>query len=159
VTVVADATPLIALARIGRLTLLRELFDTVLIPEAVRDELSAKPDRPGAREILDSDYLKVVALRDRTVAEALLGELGAGEAEVIALAAETVADLALIDESRGRKVARGRGLRVAGTLAVLLRAKRRGLISVVRDEVDRLLETGFWLDDELRDAVLRAAGE
>jgi hypothetical protein len=101
----------------------------------------------------------VAALRDRTVAEALLGELGAGEAEVIALAAETVADLALIDESRGRKVARSRGLRVAGTLAVLLRAKRRGLISVVRDEVDRLLETGFWLDDELRDAVLRAAGE
>ena len=87
------------------------------------------------------------------------GRLGDGEREAIALAVEVGADAVLIDERAGRRVAEEAGLKVIGTLGLLLEAKWADHISTIRAELDRLLETSFFLNPQLYDQLLRIAGE
>lgn len=118
--VVADASPLIAMAAVGRLELLRALFGSVLIPPAVRREISESGSgRPGA------------------------------EAVAIALAREVDAAFLLIDERRGRRRAQGLGIRVLGVLGVLKTAKAQGLVGELRPVVQALLDAGLYLGDAL----------
>jgi predicted nucleic acid-binding protein len=77
------------------------------------------------------------------------GRLGDGEREAIALAIEIGADAVLIDERAGRRVAEEAGLKVIGTLGLLLEAKRAGHIRTIRPELDKLLETSFFLSPQL----------
>lgn len=105
--VVSDASPLIALAVVGRLDLLRQLYAEVLLPEAVYGEVTAVQDAPGAAEVTNSGWIRTQPLRDRMLAEALALELDAGEAEAIALAVELRADLLLMDERRAARQLRG----------------------------------------------------
>ena len=87
------------------------------------------------------------------------GRLGDGEQEAIALAVAIGAEAVLIDERAGRRVAEEVGLRVIGTLGLLLEAKRAGHIRTIRAELDKLLETSFFLSPQLYDQLLRLAGE
>jgi predicted nucleic acid-binding protein len=87
------------------------------------------------------------------------GRLGDGEREAIALAFEIGADAVLIDERAGRRVAEEAGLKVIGTLGLLLEAKRAGHVTTIRAELDKLLETSFFLSPQLCYHVLRMAGE
>lgn len=89
----------------------------------------------------------------------LQGRLGVGEREAIALTLEMNADLLLMDELAGRRTATSLGVRVMGTLGVLLRAKAQQLIPAVAPFIDQLLATGFYVDDELAERVRRTAGE
>jgi hypothetical protein len=156
---VADASPLILLAKIGRLSLLSELYHQVFIPPAVANELRAKP------ETLSGDlerFLRPETVRspdDAKRVQALARELGAGESEAIALAAEIPDAMLVMDDAEGRRVARGFGLRVIGLLGVLIEAKARGLLPAVGPVLDRLIAEGFWLSDAMRTMVLRSAGE
>ena len=94
------------------------------------------------------------------MATALRLELDAGEAEAIALAVESNANLILLDERLGRRAAHRLGLTVVGTLGVLIAAKDRGLLAAVRPVLDALrADAGFWITDELYNAVLKAANE
>ena len=79
--------------------------------------------------------------------------------EAIALTLEVNADLLLMDELAGRRTATSLGMRVMGTLGVLLRAKAQELIPAVGPLIDQLLVTGFYVDDELAERVRRTAGE
>jgi predicted nucleic acid-binding protein len=90
--VVADSTPLIALARIDRLNLLKELFGAVLIPEAVFQEVVTRgKERPGSEEVLKADWIKVKSPNDRAKVAFLLSDLDEGEAEALVLAEEVSA--------------------------------------------------------------------
>lgn len=86
-------------------------------------------------------------------------ELGGGEREVITIALERKAGLVIIDEQLGRKVARGKGLSVTGTIGVLIEAKARGLVPRLGSELDRLIEVGMWMSEPFYERILREFGE
>lgn len=156
---VVNTTPIIALASIGRLDLLKDLYLEVVIPEAVRAEIVAgSAKRVGAAQLQQASWIRTVALQDAGRAD-LLSDLDRGEAEVIALAQELNATLVIIDERLGRRHARRLGLPLTGTMGVLLRAKERGLIVKVEPLVNEIREAGVRLADSLVLRVLQMAGE
>lgn len=122
-TVVANATPLIALSILGRLDILHQLFDEVLVPTAVYEEVVAQGDeRIGAAAVANADWLNVVSPIAAATIEPLLLGLDMGEMQVLLLAREVHPDWVLIDEKLGRRVARAMGLPLKGTLGILLAA-------------------------------------
>jgi len=153
---VADAGPLIALARLDRLALLASLFDRVLVPEAVFAECVARPDLVDATRIRQGCESGMLTLCVATPLATT--DLGRGERSAIGKAIEVKAAL-LADDLAARRRAEALGLITIGTLGVLVRAKRKGLLPQVRPEVDRLRAGGYWLGDDLLRAALRAAGE
>ena len=87
------------------------------------------------------------------------GRLGDGEWEAIALAVELGASAILIDDRPARRLAEAAGVNVIGTLGLLLEAKRQGHVRTIRAELDKLLETSFFLSQDLYDQLLRLAEE
>ena len=157
--VVADTTPIIALSLVGLLNLFEGLYHRVVIPPAVRGELEAGKDRDaGAVNLAEAPWIETVPLRDSGRAD-LLSDLDRGEAEVLALALETQARLVVIDERLGRQHARRLGLTLTGTIGVLVRAKKRGLLSEVGPILRKLQEGGIYLARGLIQEALRLAGE
>ncbi|MBI3795781.1 MAG: DUF3368 domain-containing protein [Deltaproteobacteria bacterium] len=150
-TVVSNSSPLIALHHLERVDLCAALFATVLIPPAVNHETFQTRPRPV--------WIEVRPLAQPLSALVLRGRLGAGEREAIALAVALNADLLLMDDAAARRTAVGLGLRVIGTVGILLRAKERQLISAIKPLIDQLLAFGFHADEDLVAAVLRIAGE
>lgn len=159
--VVSDSSPLIGLAAIDRLELLRELYGEVRNPLAVYDEVvAAGAGRPGAEELGLAPWIVREQVRDDALVRALLEDLDRGEAEAIALAAELAPAILLVDERRGRAAAKRLGLHVIGVLGVLLEAKAKGLLPSVAQTLEGLTRNaGFRIGSALREAVLRAANE
>jgi uncharacterized protein len=159
--VVSNSSPLVSLAAIGRLDLLRELYGTITIPQAVHDEVVVQGlGRPGSSEVQTLEWIVRRDVDDPNVVTALEGKLDRGEAEAIALAAELQADLLLMDERLGRTEAARFGLRFIGILGVLIEAKGRGLLQRIEPILDELqLDAGFRMSEALRARVLQAAGE
>ena len=155
--VVSDTSPLSYFHQIGRLALLQSLYEEIIIPPAVENELRAAP---AFHEVFDWSLMRVVPPASVHRVEELLGELDRGESEAIIVALELGADLLLIDERSGREVARRMGLRRTGLLGVLLEANNRGLIASVAAELDRLVaHTTFRIHPAVRTEVLRLAQE
>ena len=158
--VVSDASPVMNLAAIGRIDLLRILYGGVLLPEAVYREITAFEDQPGAREAATFEWMARQRPVRSDLVEALRGSLDGGEAEAIALAVEVGADLLLIDERAGREAAERLGVNRTGLLGVLLEAKGQGLVREVRPLLNALrTEAGFWISSALYESVLRQASE
>ena len=158
--VVANAGPLIALAQIDRLDLLRALYGTVHIPLAVRDEvIVAGHGRSGSTQAADADWIKIVDVQDVTAVELLAERLDLGESEAIVLALELSADLLLIDEARGRRIAEARGIAKTGTIGTVILAKQRGSLLSVSAELDKLQVAGFRMGRDLYEAALALAGK
>ena len=141
--VVADATPLHYLILIREIDLLPRIFEIVYTPTEVRDELvRAATPAPVRRWMQKAPaWLEIVTASDVSQDSALLA-LDAGERAAIALAHSIHADLLLIDERAGAKLAEKRGLTVTGTLGVLDLASRFGLIRL-QDVFSRLQQTNF----------------
>lgn len=159
--IVSDTSSINNLAAINQLHLLQQLYQTVLIPEAVYQELT-DPSFPvaGATEVQTFDWIQTLAVTNRSVVEMLNNELDIGEAEAIALALEVEADQVLIDERRGRLVAARLNLRYTGILGILVEAKSRGLIVEVKPLLDALIsQAGFWVAAPLYNRVLRLVDE
>lgn len=102
-TVVVNATPLIALAMIDQLDLLHHLFGDVLVPPTVREEVVHDVSKPGAATIAAADWLKQQQPQAAPTIEPLLLALDRGEFEVLLLAHETQPDWVLLDEQLGRR--------------------------------------------------------
>jgi predicted nucleic acid-binding protein len=151
--VIADASPLRYLILIWHIDLLSTLFSQIIVPRAVADELQRPNTPPVVRQWLQHlppwCLLRVPQQRHATALE----ELGAGEREALLLAQELQADLVLIDEDKGRRVARALGLALTGTLGVLEQAAERGLIDLPSALI-RLQETDFYVTSELIEVML-----
>ena len=160
--VISDTGPLIALARAGRLDLLHRLYGGVRVPPAVHAELAIQSGLPGAKPLaraFDAGWITVQPVSGRALATRLALLLDAGEAEAIALALRPGTRFLLIDESRGRKVARAHGISAAGVAGVLLVAKSRGMLSAVGPVLEEMSRAGYFLSSRLVSEVLVRAGE
>lgn len=159
-TVVANAGPLIALARIGQFELLRLLYEELYVPTAVRDEVIIfGQGRPGAVEVEAAEWIRVVNVGNQTAVELLRERLDRGESEAIVLAIELEADLLLIDEARGRRVAQAQGLNYIGTVGILVQARQNGLIAAVTPLLDDLIAFGFRMNEALYRTAQELADE
>ena len=158
--VVADASPLIGLAVAGAFDLLRRLFGRVTVTAAVRDEVMAGGDRPGAREMSEAIANGWVEVAANPMGGEHFTNLGAGEGSTLTLAIESPGQcLVLMDEPLGRAHARAHGIAATGLAGVLLAAKRAGFILSVRHYLGRLEAGNFRLSEELIQTVLEQAGE
>jgi predicted nucleic acid-binding protein len=141
--VVSNSTPIIALSKIGLLDILRELFSTIVIPEAVRVEVSDRgKNRAGSAEIKVCEWIVTKKVQNHTAVDFLLVSVDPGEAEAIALARESNADLLLIDDRAGRRISESVGLSITGTIGVLLRYYRGDPFSF-KKSIDELIANGF----------------
>ena len=159
--VVSDSSPLIHLARIGRLGLLEKIFGEVVIPPAVyREVIEEGKGKPGWEELSTAKWLRVMEIKkNQALKQSLLVYIDEGEAEAIALANEIHADLLLLDEREARILAKKLGLRVTGTIGILLKAKKKHLIKNLKHELEKLKTTGFRISPNLEQEALKKAGE
>ena len=157
--IIADSGPLIALAIIGHLDLLRELYGRVLAPPAGWDEGTVQGrGLPGSHEVSQRAWLEIKA-PDMALLQALAILVDRGEAEAIALANALPDSTVLLDDARARRVAERFGIRRIVTLGILRRAKKAGLIDKVRPLVEQLRDNGIYMRQSLVDAVLLDVGE
>ena len=157
--VVSDTSPLINLAAIGHLDLLRALYGKVRIPNAVYREIDRFEEQPGADAVQSMDWIGVQSCPRPDLATALREELDAGEAEAIAMAMDAGA-LLLIDEREGRRVASRLDVSRLGLLGVLVQAKRAGHVPALRPLLGSLRQdAGFWMSEALQNRVLEEVDE
>jgi predicted nucleic acid-binding protein len=130
------------------LDLLPQVFPVVFAPPAVRRELG-----------ISVDWLTVKPVQNVAVVATLNTQVDAGEAEAIALAMELGDVMVILDDKKARRVAKQVGLRVIGTVGVLLRAKQQGVIDAVKPLLDALDAADFRIAEGLRREALRLAGE
>lgn len=146
--VVSNSTPLIALARINRFDLLRELFNEINIPLAVYDEVAnAGKGRAGVYEVENADWILNHQVTNSDLVTFLRISLDAGEAETIALAREINADLVILDDSDARNIAGSVEINFTGTIGILLRYYQ-GYPADFKNALDELMTQGFRLSKE-----------
>ncbi|MBQ9388565.1 MAG: DUF3368 domain-containing protein [Synergistaceae bacterium] len=136
--VVSDSTPLITLMKAAQLNILHDLFGEIVIPEAVHRELTVNPAYADeAEQINSSEFIRVISVEDRKTVFVLQRTAGLdlGESEAIVYADENNADLLLVDETSGRRVAKFMGLEIMGSIGVLVLAFKKGYLNLENAEV------------------------
>ncbi|MGH2561481.1 MAG: DUF3368 domain-containing protein [Thermomicrobiales bacterium] len=149
--VISDASPLIALERIDRLDLLHMLFDVVIVPTAVAQEIG-----PTIAHLPWIDERRLSQQLDSRVAAA---RLGPGEREALSLALEFGDARIIVDDLPARILADVLVIPIVGTIGVLLAAKRHAYLSIIRSELDALRSTGFRMGPDLYHHTLALAEE
>jgi predicted nucleic acid-binding protein len=160
--VVSNTSPLVNLAVIGRLHLLRDQLHEVIVPQTVWQEVSALPHQGGLEALKDavrSGWLIIVPdPPPELLAEVLSTGLDAGESAAISLAVLLQASLLLIDERKGRQEALSRGLVLTGVLGILAAGCRMGVVTDMPLEIRHLREhAGFFLSPAVEEIALRMA--
>ena len=161
--VISDTTPIISLLKASHLELLQRLYGNVLIPKAVYRELTENPTySEEAKAIKTLDFLKMVPIENVKSVNVLRSVTGldAGESEALIMYDEQNADLLLMDEHKGRRVAKQLNVRYIGTAGILMLAYDKGLIqsSDVKLCLDMMLDSGIRLDEKLCNIVLEHVG-
>lgn len=157
--IISDTSPLVCLLHLNKINLLKDLFDQVIIPTAVVNEL-INANTINQQFFQSYSFFQIrTALNQEEVLQ-LRNILDAGESEAIVLSKELDADLLLIDEDRGRKFAIKHGARIKGVLGVLLHAKEKGLISQIRPLIEKLqTEINFRINRNLLQKIFIEANE
>jgi hypothetical protein len=157
--VVSDASPVILFARAGFLPLFEGLFGKILVSEEVYQEMTA-PEKSGTEEIRRAKSIKRKRLKNpnRLLAFKSYG-VSQADTTVISLAIEQEADLVIIDDKRLRRLAKEMGLPVVGSGGILLQAKRKGIITEVKDKLDFIIGYGARIAEPLYHQILKSAGE
>lgn len=158
--VVCDSTVLIGLAKIGKLDLLKQIYEEVYIPEAVYTEVVSRgKGKPGVREIANALWIKKEPVKERRTVDLLIAEMGYGEAEVLVLSKELNADWLLVDDERARAAAISAGFNIIGLAGILLLAKQLKLIPSIKPLFDELRNKNFRISDKICKQILKKAGE
>jgi predicted nucleic acid-binding protein len=155
--VVSNATPIISLSSMGKIQILKDLFNEIIIPKAVYKELKAKKGY-GYNEV-DSSFIKIYSIKGKICQDLLLNQLDIGESETIILAKELNSDLVIIDENIAYRIAKNIGLNVARTLSILLKAKQKGIIKSIKPLLDEMIYKGRWYSPKVYQKFLSEIGE
>src|SRR5215216_397628 len=156
---ISNTSPLLYLYRIGVIDWLPNLFDEVWTPEAVKNELLAGRSK-GYDVPAPTDYPWLHVVDPKSMpSEWLALDLGVGEIAAMALALENPDRIVLLDDLLARRTAQVAGLQVWGTLKILLEAKSQGLVDKIEPCVTNLSKSGMWVSTEVRQRILRLAGE
>lgn len=157
--VIVNSTPLIALSKVDRLELLRDMYGEISIPEAVFGEVTVKND-VVRKKVENSGWIHVETIQNESDKRMYKAKLHDGEVEVMILARESGdAHLVVIDDEQARKTADYLGLHLTGTLGVLIKAKQKGLLDSVMPVIKNMEDHGIYFSDGLKDRVRRLAGE
>lgn len=145
--IIADTTPLHYLVLIGEAAVLEELFGSIIIPQAVFDELHRDRTPQQVKDWIDSRPQWLEVKRPTRELADVAKSLGSGEREAIALAIDLEADAILLDDKRAKSEARLRNIRVITILNILEAAAERGLLHLP-DAIERLRHTNFYMPAE-----------
>ena len=157
--VIVNSTPLIALSKVDRLDLLRDMYGEVSIPSAVFDEVTAKND-VVREKVENSGWIHVETIQNESDKRMYKAKLHDGEVEVMILARESGDEhLVVIDDEQARKTAEYLGLHLTGTLGVLIKAKQKGLLDAVMPVIKSMEAHGIYFSGGLKDRVRRLADE
>ena len=157
--VISNTSPLFYLHRLRHLDVLQALYQQIIVPEAVRDELHiGQLQGEDTPELAAYDWITIRSVQVPEVMT-LITDLGAGEAQVLALALEESGSLVILDDRFARAVALIRHIRLTGTAGVLLKAKQEGHIAAVTPLLDQMVQMGFRLSGTVRSMILSLAGE
>jgi len=154
---IADCSALVALSACESLHLLDALFGTVLVPETVFRE-ATESEKPEAVELSGYLYGKVRTV-DTSAFVYLDAFADAGETDAMLLYKQLGADRLLIDDKRGRKVAKINRISVIGSLGVLIGAKRAGLVPAIRPLIGKIEKSRVFMSPAVIAAALELAGE
>ncbi len=157
--VIVNSTPLIVLCGIGRLDILKELYEEIMIPFAVFREVTVKDDSACALIRSAEAWICVEQIKDYSEKKMYKAKLHDGGVEVMILAQEQKADLIILDDNAAKKTAKYLGLTVTGTLGVLIKAKRQGIIEEVRPILSEMRRNGFYISGAVERMVLDQANE
>ena len=156
--VVSNTTPLISLLKLGRLDVLMELYQEILIPTGVYEEIEAGKNKSFYRNLSKIDWVKIIKIENEHATRYFL-DLDKGEAEAIILATEVGADLIIMDEKLGRFHAKHADLKVTGTVGVLIKAKREGIINELKPLLFELRAKDVWISEKFIDEILSQVHE
>ncbi len=158
--IVVNSTPLIILCNIDKLSILKELYGEVCVPEAVFNEVTAKPDTACLKLKEANNWIKIIKIPQNEKLKIYRARLHSGEVEVMILAQkEPIADLVIIDDNAAKTTANFLGLKVTGTLGVLLKAKKEGLIKEIKPLIKTMKELGFYISDKIEQLIITLSGE
>ncbi len=152
---IADSSALVALSIVDKLDVLEKLFGDVYVPRAVYDEVSQENK---AESYKLKNYCKDRVLDIQSSANFNI-TLGKGESEAIVLYTEQNADFLLCDDKKAKKFAQSFGLKVIGSLGILLKAKEAELIGEIAPLIEILRDSRIFIDDKTYSLVLKMAGE
>lgn len=150
--VISDSSPLIGLSSIGQLYILKSLWNNIIIPEAVYNEVVILGEnKKGSVEVKAAckEWIKVISVRNRQEIDALQTILDLGEAEVITLGQEIGADLLLINNREPRRFAQSLKLNLLGTIGIIRLAWKKKIIKDPLNHINKLRLKGFWISDSL----------
>lgn len=159
--VVSNSSPLITLARVGQLDLLRQLFGAIHIAEEVRQEVVVRgAGRPAATALHGAAWVQIEppAPADEMLQLQARHPLGAGELATVLLARRLNADLVIIDERAARRLAQAHGVKVMGCVGLLETGHRRGVVPDLRATYQQLLLHGIRIDRQILDRSLATCG-
>jgi uncharacterized protein len=154
--IVSDAGPLIVLLKVNKLSILKDIFETVNVPIAVYDEITLKEQEKNL--FLKTEWLKPLKIKKDNDYRLLEQLVDRGEAEAIILA-KTLKSQLLVDDSKARKYASLLNINVIGTLGLLKLAKNKGVISEVRGIIKEMIGEGYYIDGRLIAILLKDVGE
>ena len=146
--IVSDASCLILFHKIGEIDLLHKVYGQIIITDTVSKEFR----RPLPDWVL-------VQNPKTNLHEGLISFLDAGEATSIALAVELTDALLIIDESKGRRVAKELGVQITGSLGSIVAAKEKGILQSVKLIIDKIKKTNFRISDDLLNKILQLVNE
>jgi len=162
VRIVSNTGPIIGLAKVGKVGLLKSLAKEVLIPPFVQKELFGRigSETVQIESALDEFIRVMPADESMPSRRRTLAELDEGERQAVALAFALGKDvLLLMDDYAGRQAARKLQINVTGLVGLLLLAKEKGLVENVGSLIDELRKAGYWLSDEIIEIARKLAGE
>ena len=156
--IVSDSSPLISFSLISELDLLSKIFGNIYIPDAVYNEITI-PGKPYSQVLNKFAFGKIKSVQNKLSVSVLSKDIDTGEAEAIVLALENNIKHIIIDEHKGRTVARINGLIPIGSLGILLHAKELKYIKEVKPYLDKLIQVKFRISQSLYRKVIGYANE